>query len=192
MSSRSNPFSEEVPTLLREHLDHLRASGISVEVIKDRGYESVLGEKKLADAGFSKVQQRPIGILMPGHGVDEGELSPQYRPDHPRKDSRGRSVKYETPAGARSRLDVPPRCRPSLADPRVDLYFTEGAKKADVIATVGGCAINMGGVWNFKQKNIYGGVTLSTDFDFIAWKGSQGPRTVILAYDSDLITKNSA
>ena len=38
-------FSKEVPSLLAEHFEQLHhESGISVEVIKERGYESVLGK----------------------------------------------------------------------------------------------------------------------------------------------------
>ncbi len=49
----TGPFSGECPNLLQHHLDHLRASGISDDVIRQRGYESVLGKKRLADLGFS-------------------------------------------------------------------------------------------------------------------------------------------
>ena len=35
--SSSNPFSNEFPQLLEKHLDHLKASGISIDVVKDRG-----------------------------------------------------------------------------------------------------------------------------------------------------------
>ena len=44
------PFSVECPNLLQRHLDHLRASSISDEVIKERGYESVLGKSRCAEA----------------------------------------------------------------------------------------------------------------------------------------------
>ena len=37
-------FSGEIPELWESHLDHLKKSGISVEVIKERGYKSVTRE----------------------------------------------------------------------------------------------------------------------------------------------------
>ena len=80
------PFSSEVPELLQHHLEHLQASGISIEVIRERGYESVLGKKHLADLGFSKAQQRTPGLLCPGWSVDGQQIGCQYRPDHPRDD----------------------------------------------------------------------------------------------------------
>lgn len=131
-SSSKYPFSDEVPELLQKHLDHLKASAISIEVIRERGYRSVLGKKPLKDAGFSKAQQRAPGILIPLHGVDGSVIGHQYRPDHPRKDAkRERTIKYENPLSSSIRLDVPPRCREQLGDPSVPLFFTEGAKKAD-------------------------------------------------------------
>jgi hypothetical protein len=67
----------------------------------------------------------------------------------------------------------------------VDLWLTEGIKKADAAATHGLCAVALLGVWNFKAKNQYGGVTFLSDFDYIAWNG----RTVNIVFDSDVMTK---
>jgi hypothetical protein len=39
-------------------------------------------------------------------------------------------------------------------------------------------------VWNFKGKNPLGGVTILTDFDYVAWNG----REVRLVFDSDILT----
>ena len=57
------------------------------------------------------------------------------------------------------------------------------------IASKGGIVVNVGGVWNWKTRNAFGGTTVSVDFDYIAWKGKQGPRDVFLAFDSDVVTK---
>jgi len=54
-----SPFSAEILGLLKSHLDHLKASGISLEVIAKRGYRSILDKAELAKLGFSKVQQSP-------------------------------------------------------------------------------------------------------------------------------------
>ena len=110
------PFSSEVPELLEHHFEQLHnGSGISVDVIKERGYESVLGKKRLAELGFSKAQQRIPGLLCPGWGVDGQQIPPQYKPDHPRVDRRDRSIKYETPRGVSNRVDCLPRCQKKLA-----------------------------------------------------------------------------
>jgi len=42
------PFSSEVPELLEHHLEHLKSSGISIEVIRERGYKSALGKTALS------------------------------------------------------------------------------------------------------------------------------------------------
>ena len=55
----------------------------------------------------------------PVAGVDGQEAGHQFRPDNPRSDPRGRSIKYESPRGAANHLDlavllatgVPPRYR---------------------------------------------------------------------------------
>jgi len=88
--SNRYPFSDEIPGLLQSHLDHLTRSAISIDVIRERGYRSVLGKKAFADLGFSKAQQRYTGILIPLHGVDGTIVGYQYRPGHPRVDARYR------------------------------------------------------------------------------------------------------
>ncbi len=178
------PFSAEVPELLQKHLDHLKASAISLEVIKERGYKSVLGKTPLKEAGFSTQQRRAPGILIPLHGVDGTIIGHQYRPDKPREDTRGRVMKYENPLGSSVRLDVPPRCLMQLGDPSIPICFSEGTKKADSLATQGACAVNLGSVYGFKGKNPFGGVTLQADFDLIALKGRDSYAT----YDSDYAT----
>ena len=156
----SGQVSMECPELLQPHRDHLHASGISDEVIKERGYESVFGKTRLADVGFSTAQQRPIGILIPLFAPDGSSAGWQYRPDNPRiKD--GKPLKYETPSGGKIRIDVPPRCRPSLGNPSLDLWITEGIKKGDALASHGLCAAALLGVWGFKGKNQDGGSHIS-------------------------------
>jgi hypothetical protein len=72
-----------------------------------------------------------------------------------------------------------------LGDLKAKLWVTEGAKKADALASKGACAISLSGVWGFKGKNELGGVTLLADWDYIALKD----RIIHLTFDSDVITK---
>jgi len=179
-------FSEAVPELLASHFKHLsEGSGINVDVIKERGYRSLLGKSELEKLGFSASQRRAPGILIPLWGVDGKEVGYQYRPDNPRIDSRERPVKYETPRGSSNRLDCPPHCQKLLGDPQVPLWITEGSKKADALASHGACAISLTGVWGFKGKNEFGGITFLSDWDYIALRG----RKVYLAFDSDVVSK---
>jgi len=174
-------YSTEIPELLAAHLDHLKASAISIEVLKERGYKTAMGKTALREAGFSKAQQRVPGILIPLHGVDGSVVGHQYRPDSPRKNAKGKPIKYENPLSSSVRLDVPPRCRPQLGNPHVHIWFTEGVKKVDALATQGGCAVGLVGVWSFKGKNPLGGTTILADFDYIALK----ERLTYLVFDSD-------
>ncbi|HEX3037139.1 MAG TPA: DUF3854 domain-containing protein [Thermodesulfobacteriota bacterium] len=180
------PFSQEVSELFLRHLDDLmKGSGISIEIVKERGYRSILGGKKLAEAGFSKAQQRTPGLLLPVHTPDGKQPFCQYRPDNPRRDTKGKSIKYETPTGAGMRIDVPPRCRENLKNPKVRLWITEGIKKGDALASRDECVIALLGVWNFKGKNEFGGTTLLADLDYIAWNN----REVYIVFDSDIMIR---
>jgi len=183
-SQTSSPFSQGVPELLNKHLEHLKTSAISIEVIKERGYRSVLGKPPLKEAGFSKAQQRAPGILIPLHGVDGSPIGYQYRPDNPRLNAKGKPIKYENPAGSSIRLDIPPRCKLMLGDPSVPIFFDEGIKKADAVASQGACVVALIGVWGFKGRNPLGGITILADFDYISLQG----REVFVVYDSDYAT----
>jgi hypothetical protein len=175
----------KVDLLSSQHLEHLLQSGISNEVILERGYRTVVDPQELESLGFAKSQQRVPGILIPLHAPDGTPAGYQYRPDNPRVNSKGKAIKYENPLGSSLRVDMPPRCQQHAGNPDDSLFVTEGAKKADSLTTQSVCAINLSGVWAFKTKNEFGAPMLSADFDLIAWKG----RTVYLCFDSDITTK---
>lgn len=178
-------FSTEVPELFPSHLEHLLASGISIDVIRARGYKSLLGKKALDDLGFSSPQQRTPGLLIPLHAPDGAPAGHQYRPDNPRLNNKQKSIKYEGVPGSSLRLDMPPTCQAQARDPQVDIYITEGAKKADALASRGVCAVNLSGVWGFKGRNEFGSSVFNADFDLIAWNG----RNAFICFDSDIMTK---
>jgi hypothetical protein len=183
--------------LSERHIKMLREeSGISDEVIAARGYRTVTDEKELTPLGFSTVQRRTPGLLIPGHGPDGSNGFYSFRPDSARvienrrkRESDGsykqRVIKYETPSGSGVRLDCPPVCLEQIKDPAKPLWTTEGAKKADALASRGLCAVSLNGVWGFKGKNEFGGVTWLTDWDYVALKG----RDVRIVFDSDVMQK---
>ncbi len=179
-------FSEVIPQLLTSHFSHLNeGSGINIDVIKERGYRSILEKIELEKLGYSGVQERVPGILIPLWGVEGKEAGYQYRPDNPRLDGKGRPVKYESLPGSTNHLDCPPRCQKLIGNPQVPLWITEGSKKADALASHGACAVSLTGVWGFKGKNEFGGKTFITDWNFIALN----ERTIYLTFDSDILTK---
>ena len=67
-------FSDVIPELLTEHFRHLsEGSGISVDIISERGYRSLLGKSELEKLGFIPAQQRAPGILIPLWSIDGKE-----------------------------------------------------------------------------------------------------------------------
>jgi hypothetical protein len=172
--------------LLPLHIGQLVGSGISEDVARERGYVSVDTKRRLDSAGFKHYQQRIPGLLIPVHDTSGAVALWQYRPDKPRASGKtGKPVKYETPGGSRMVMDVPPRVRAKLGDPKVPLWVTEGVKKADAAVSAGLCCVALLGVWNWKGTNTLGGKTALPAFHDIAWNDG---RRVYVAYDSDVMT----
>lgn len=161
----------------------IEASAIAPAVAAARGYFSALQKTDLASLGFSMGQRRVPALVVPLHGASGGVVAHQIRPDAPRERN-GKALKYETPAGARNVIDVPPGARPSIGNPAVPLWITEGARKADAAVSAGACCIALSGVWNWRGTNAAGGKTALPDWDEIALNGRQ----VLIAYDSDSAT----
>ena len=170
--------------LLPQHAELIRASAISPEVARDRGYRSVITKAQLRQLGFSRSQQRVPALVIPIHGIDGKIAQHQVRPDEPRT-VRGKVVKYETPSGSRMVLDVPPSCLGSLGDPSVPLYITEGVRKADAAASAGLCCVGLLGVWGWRGTNKLGGKVVLADWDSVALND----RDVYVVFDSDVTTK---
>jgi Domain of unknown function (DUF3854) len=178
------------PLLIEEHLSQLmRGSGIHEDVIHERGYRSILppgGYAELKPHGFARSQANLPGLLLPLWTTDGQNGLMVYRPDHPRHGNNHRPIKYEIPKGFGVRLDCPPRCRRMLEDPSIQLWVTEGQKKADALAGHGLCAIALLGVWNFKGQNPFGGTTLLADWDYVALNN----RSVCIVFDNDTMRKS--
>lgn len=173
------------PDLLPQHAALITASGITPAVAAARGYRTITHAIDAATLGFNPAQAARVpALLLPVHGVGGGVVTYQLRPDQPRERD-GKPLKYETPAGSRMVLDVPPAARPALADPHVPLYITEGARKADAAVSQGACCIALLGVWNFRGTNEHGGKTALADWESVALNG----RVVLIAFDSDVMTK---
>ncbi len=125
-----------------QHQKLIDDSAISLEVASKRGYRSVTTKAELRGLGFKDSQCRVPGLLIPIWGVTGEIVNYQFRPDQPRINHRsGKAVKYETVAGSRMTLDVPPTIRSGLGDPKKPLFITEGARKADAAVSKGLCCI---------------------------------------------------
>jgi len=62
-----------------QHAELLRASAISPDVARERGYASVDIKKRLEGAGFAPYQRRVPGLLIPVHDVTGAIALHQYR-----------------------------------------------------------------------------------------------------------------
>lgn len=180
--------------LLPHHRKMLvEGSGISPDVIAERGYCSVKSKAELGRKGFGESQRIVPTLYIPIWGVNGEVTLHHHRPDHPRIRDR-KPAKYEFPFGERMALDVHPRIRERVRDPHVPLFITEGVKKADAGISNGLCIIAVVGTWNFRGTNEYGGLTTLPDWEGIAFKGRDDhgnvvARQVFIVYDSDVMTK---
>ncbi|MDP9373756.1 MAG: DUF3854 domain-containing protein, partial [Chloroflexota bacterium] len=145
-------------TLLPQHRAIIEASAITPQVAQARGYRSVTTRAELGRLGFGEAQRGVPALLIPIHDAAGQLATYQSRPDTPRIKN-GKPLKYETPAGTRMVLDVPPHARPWLGHPSRPLFVTEGARKADAAVSQGLCCVALLGVWNWRGTNEHGGKT---------------------------------
>ncbi|MCA1739507.1 MAG: DUF3854 domain-containing protein, partial [Actinobacteria bacterium] len=177
---QSYPDSPQRVHLRSEHKHQLFVgSGIDPAIAAERGYKTITSRAELLE--FKKYQRRP-GLHIPIYSPDGQTESCQLRPDNPRKDKKGKALRYETPGGSTVILDVHPRMREEVRSGSGDLCITEGIKKADALTSRGLPTIGLIGVWNFQR----GGEMLPC-WDHVRLNG----RRVYVAYDSDVMVKEN-
>lgn len=170
--------------LLPHHAELLRASAISEEVAGARDYWSATKPIHL-ERWFGQTQRRLVpALVIPTYDVRGEVVLCQLRPDDPRTVD-GRVRKYELPHRARMAVDVPPAVRAVLANPKIPLGITEGARKADAAVSVGLHFIDLIGVWTWRGRNKDGGLTVLSDWEAVALN----ERLVYLCFDSDAMHK---
>lgn len=176
--------------LLDHHRQHLLDSALSEDVIAARGYASIenyytwhklrYGEapnKRQVDANKIPFPSLSIPLYRPGQTEPAVYVA---RPDSPRIDRSGKKVKYEYPRGVGNVLDVLPPYHSLTTDTNKAVWLTEGAKKADALASLYGYTIlpiNENGVWGWRSKG-----KVVDDITKIVWEG----RTIVLAPDGDV------
>jgi hypothetical protein len=171
--------------LLPRHFELLHVlSGIATEVIDERGYWTASDWKQLGGLGFRSNQMRLQcfpALVIPQYGPDGQYAHSVLRWERPFITAKGREIKYEQPASVGLRLDVPPRCVGGLRDPATPLWWTEGSKKADSLASRGLVAVRTPGVDGWRSPNAI------PDLFGLPLKG----RIVYCAYDSDILSKRN-
>lgn len=165
--------------------------GSTPAIAQERNYRRIESTRQLAayDHQFTDRQTQIPGVLFAAYRL--GNPTPYtyvLRPDAPRMGDDGKMIKYEWPARVPLCLDVLPRYRDALGDVTIPIWITEGAKKADALASAFGntiVPINVNGVWGWRRKEHDGSKHPLEDLDAIAWAG----RRVVLAFDNDVTRK---
>lgn len=185
-------------SLSARHRAELEASAISPEQIEARGYRTIDDPKDLPS------EWAGCGHLLPALCIPIRDTTGQVRthrlkPDNPRSDHRGRTIKYESPKGSRPFVDVPLAMTTPVATtagllpltevPNVPLWITEGEKKVDSLLTAGARAVvGISGVFAWQGNH---GQALP-EWKEIVFRGKDRElndvsRTVIIALDSDVM-----
>lgn len=183
-----------VDRILERHLVELRGVKLTDETLAANGVYSETDPDKIAKLlnwpGSAK-QLGPV-LVFPYFDRDGQPLDHvTVKPDRPRDDKKklGKKIKYENPKGPPNRVYIPVCARHALADPKADLFLSEGCKKALAATQNGFPCLSLPGVWGWcakrKQKNgkKVGRHELNADLAGISWLG----RVVYIVFDSDAI-----
>lgn len=124
-----------VDRILERHLVELRGVKLTDETLAANGVYSETDPDKIAKLlnwpGSAK-QLGPV-LVFPYFDRDGQPLDHvTVKPDRPRDDKKklGKKIKYENPKGPPNRVYIPVCARHALADPKADLFLSEGCKKA--------------------------------------------------------------
>ncbi len=118
-------MSNQAPEkLLPQHQRLLEESAIPEDIVEERGSQSITTKAELKARGFANRQCLVPTMEIPIFNVLGEVRNYQHRPDKPQVNSiTGKLVKYETVAGSRMSLDVPPRVRSQLGDPKIPSFY---------------------------------------------------------------------
>jgi len=151
------------------------------------------GFRSQLDTGDEVLQPHVSGALLPffapyatePHGY---RLRPEF-PIHvpPRKPGqKPRLKKYDQPYGTELLVYTPPleACLSQLQQSSTPLYWTEGEKKALLIAQLGFCVVGLTGVWSWAKP----GTKSSELLPYILQHYGIAAREHVIVYDSDAMT----
>src|SRR5262245_52375223 len=113
-------------TLTQAHLQMLKEdSGIAEDVIVARGYSTATTPAQLEALGFAEYQRRAPALVLPVYDVHGSVALHQIRPEHPRKNKKKKTLKYDTPEGQHLVLDVAPEHLDLLGQGAIPLVVIE-------------------------------------------------------------------
>ena len=169
--------------LLPHHVADLARSGLSHTTIELWGCYSIESDQKsvLSQLGCGHIKPPALALPIIPPDYTKPDLNfVMLKPDYPRRDGRGRVVKYEARPKSRNRIHVPLSIRHLLGDVEAPLVITEGQKKAEKAAQEGICCIALAGVWNWLDRVGDSSFPIS-DFELLPL----ARRRIVLCFDSD-------
>jgi hypothetical protein len=175
------------PGLSERHVADLRASGLSDETIRQCRLSTTADADRISLRLRWNRSAARLGecLEFPYCGLDgKGAAYFRYKPDRPRADKDGKTIKYESPVGLSNRPYFPPVALPAIKDPAAPLIVTEGEKKAIKATQEGFPTVGFVGVygWQKKREDKTAPRVLIDDLAALPWEG----REVFVAFDSDL------
>jgi P4 family phage/plasmid primase-like protien len=175
-------------SLLSEHRNDLRKSGLIDSTIRRAGIISLSCEEAERQLGFKLHPDVQSALKIPYFDINGEELDflrvkvfPSY------KDKEGHAVKYLQPKNTKPHLYMPPLIDYSsiAKDISTSITIIEGEKKTLTALQDRISALGIGGVWNWVKK-IEGISKPIKDFDFFKWDGR---KEVLIIGDSDVWLK---
>jgi len=157
-------------------------SGISPEIASERGYYTAERREEVPEI-FADYQRR-LGLVIPMISPDGDSINYQLRADKPRRDKKGKPVKYDTPTRAKGVIDVHTCMMDEVRNGSGDLWITEGVKKGDALTSRGLPTISLAGVWMAHVPKS-SPKRLLPCWDHVALEG----RRVYIVFDSDVTHK---
>lgn len=167
-------------SLYAEHVKDLKASGLSDQTIEKMEVYS-LKSRELLGLPDVMVFRVDTALVFPyfDHGQKNNFVRAKLFPPYKGKDG---TQKYWQAPKTKPHLYILPAVDSVLNDPAIPLFIVEGEKKTAKAVELGLPAVGLGGVWNWKEKNI-GAIE---EFNTINWSS----RTVTLVPDSDTWTRD--
>ena len=105
--------------LLPNHLDDLRASGLSDLTVEQWGCYSITADQKwlMNQLGFGHIEPPALALPILSPSRNQPDLNcVVIKPDHPRTDGKGRRKKYEVRPRSQNLIHVPLACRETIGD----------------------------------------------------------------------------
>ena len=169
--------------LLPHDTDDLRGSAWTDATIVESGAYTELDPAKVArilNWDRPAVQLGPCLVFPFVHADGTPNGFARIKPSKPRTDKEGKKIKYESPLGISPRVLFTPSAAAAATDTSIDLFLTEGEKKAWAIHQSGSACLGLCGIWAW-QKPKSDPRELVDDLAGVVWRG----RRVGIIFDTD-------